>query len=55
MFKFLIEIFCKDTVIGLCPFEDIFSRKPYKNRQNSLFSKKYKNSKSFIDPIACYL
>ena len=58
MLKFLIDIFCKDTVIGLCPFDDIFSHRIYKNRQNRLFSKNYKKIKRismFIDPMACYL
>lgn len=58
MIKFLFDIFCKDTVIGLCPFEDIFSHRIYKNRQNRLFSQNYKRNKfkpRFIDPMACYL
>lgn len=55
MIKFLIDIFCKDTVVGLCPFEDIFSHRIYKNRRKRLFSQKYKTKPRFTDPMACYL
>ena len=55
MIKFIIDIFCKDTIIGLCPFDDIFSHRIYKNRQNRLFSENYKSNNGFTDPIACYL
>lgn len=56
MLKFIIDIFCKDTIIGLSQFEDIRYKRIYKNRQSSLFSQKYSNRKrNFTDPIACHL
>ena len=59
MIIFIIDIFCKDTVIGLCQFEDIKRRKLYKNNYSPLFKKsreqKVKYNPRFIDPIACHL
>ncbi len=59
MFKFIIDIFCKDTIIGLSDFADIRPNRIYKNKYNNLFSLKRKNKVRFInpftDPIACRL
>jgi hypothetical protein len=56
MLKFFIDIFCKDTIVGLSQFEDFSNVRIYKNRQSRLFSKKCLKSKNhFIDPIACRL
>jgi len=56
MLKYFIDIFCKDTIIGLSQFQDIRYKRIYKNRQSSLFSKKSSNIKyNFTDPIACHL
>ena len=57
MLKFFIDIFCKDTVVGLSQFDDIRYKRIYKNRQNRLFSEKYSlsNKPKFIDPIVCRL
>ena len=55
MLKFIIDIFCKDTIIGLSQFEDYNKKRIYKNRQSRLFSKGYsKQVNHFIDPIACH-
>ncbi len=37
MFNFIIDIFCKDTVIGLSGFENIRKNTIYKNKFSSLF------------------
>ncbi len=56
MFKYIIEIFCKDTIIGLSDFSDIRAVGIYKNRHKSLFKNKNKlYMKYFTDPIACRL
>ena len=58
MLNFLIDVFCKDTIIGLSQFEDIRKNRLYKNKYSPLF-KKVKNTKvninsSFIDQIVCH-
>ncbi len=57
MLNFLIDVFCKDTIIGLSQFEDIRKNRLYKNKYSSLFKKvknnKVKFSPRFIDQIAC--
>ena len=52
-----LDIFCKDTIVGLCQFEDIRYKRIFKNRQNRLFSKRniYYVKSNFTDPIACRL
>ena len=59
MFKFIIDIFCKDTIIGLSAFEDIKPRRIYKNKHKKLFKEKHDNVvrfyNPFIDPYACRL
>ena len=57
MIKYFIDIFCKDTIIGLCQFEDIKKRKRYKFKQKNspLFTKreepKIKFNNHFIGPM----
>ena len=57
MLNFLIDVFCKDTIIGLSQFEDIRKNRLYKNKYSSLFKKvknnKVKFSPRFSDQIAC--
>ncbi len=56
MFKFFIDVFCKDTIIGLSSFENIKKNKLYKNKYNKTsFKKNFHSKKNFIDPIACHL
>lgn len=57
MFKLIIDIFCKDTIIGLCAFENIKGNRIYKNRQYRLFLKNNneKNYLSFTDPFDYHL
>ncbi len=45
MLKFFIDVFCKDTVIGLCKFEDIQKNKLYKNKYSPLFKKREEHLK----------
>ena len=58
MIKFFIDIFCKDTIIGLCQFEDIKKRKAYRYKQKSspLFKKREEQNvrfdNHFIGPMA---
>lgn len=44
MFKYFIDIFCKDTVIGLSEFEYIRNNRLFKNKYSSLF----KNKKEYL-------
>ncbi len=58
MVKFIIDIFCKDTIIGLSQFDDIRKNRLYKNKYSPLF-KKVKNTKInfnplFIDQTVCH-
>ena len=61
MIKFFIDIFCKDTIIGLCQFEDIKTRKRRTYRKNNppLFKQreesKVKYDNYFIGPMAYHL
>ncbi len=56
MFKFFIDVFCKDTIIGLSGFNDIRTNRIYKNNCKTLFSaNKHRQKKNFIDPIVCRL
>lgn len=59
MVKFIIEIFCKDTIIGLCQFEDIRKNRLYKNKYSPLFKKReesrIKFNTMFIGQTACRL
>ncbi len=59
MLKFIIDVFCKDTVIGLSAFEDIRPNRIYKNKYKKLFKARQNNiirlNNKFIDPIACHL
>ncbi|MCD7878603.1 MAG: hypothetical protein LUG16_01565 [Candidatus Gastranaerophilales bacterium] len=56
MIKFFIDVYCKDTIIGLCPFENITANKVYKNKHSNLFQTQKKNfNPGFIDPILCHL
>lgn len=59
MLKFIIDIFCKDTIIGLCQFEDIKKRKIRRNNYSPLFKQKEEQKISFdnhfIGPIAYHL
>lgn len=58
MIKYFIDIFCKDTVIGLCQFEDIKKRRKhsYKKNYSSLFKPREEQNirfdNHFIGPIA---
>ena len=58
MIKFFIDIFCKDTIVGLCYFEDKRKRNTYKYKQkySPLYIKreehKIKFNNHFIGPIA---
>ncbi len=54
MFKFIIDIFCKDTIIGLSQFENIRKNSIYKNKYSSLFKEK-KNICNFTDRYAYHL
>lgn len=57
MFKFIVDIFFKDTIVGLSQLGDYRYKRIYKNRQQRLFSQQYLNNRrpKFIDPIACRL
>ncbi len=61
MIKYFIDIFCKDTIIGLCQFEDIKKRKRHKYQQkySPLFEQreeqKIKINNHFIGPMAYHL
>lgn len=59
MLNFIIEIFCKDTIIGLCSFEDIRKNRLYKNKYSPLFKKREESqirfNTRFIDPTVCRL
>ena len=56
MLKFIIDIFCKDTIIGLSDFADIRPNRIYKNKHKILFRKnKVRFINPFTDPIACRL
>ena len=59
MVKFIIDIFCKDTIIGLSQFEDIRKNKLYKNKYSPLFKKakkeKIRFNTLFIDQTAYHL
>ncbi len=56
MLRFLIDVFCKDTAIGLCELDGTLCSKIYKNSHYNLFRKKsYKSFLNFTDPIACRL
>lgn len=64
MFKFIIDIFCKDTVVGLTDIDEKkYNRhnikremRLYKNIYSPLFKKEIENTKKFkdkfTDPIA---
>ena len=48
MFRYLIDIFCKDTTIGLCQIERNKKNRIFKNKySNTLFNKKYNNNYFF--------
>ncbi len=49
MLAYIIDIFCKDTIIGLSQFEDIKRKTIYKNKYSSLFKerKEYPNKNPF--------
>ena len=59
MFSYIIDIFCKDTVVGLSGFSDIRRNTIYKNKYSPLFRKRREcqryNKYSFIDQFACHL
>lgn len=58
MFKFFIDVFCKDTIIGLNICDDIRKNRIYKNKYIRLFindKNLISKEKNFIDPIACHL
>ena len=59
MFSYIIDIFCKDTIVGLSQFEDIRKRKIYKNKYSSLFKPrkeyKYDINKPFTGQFAYHL
>ncbi len=57
MFKFIIEVFCKDTIVGLSQFSSDGSLPVFKNKHRNLFRvKKNKYSlNNFTDPIVCRL
>ena len=56
MFKFLLDVFCYEPIIGLCGINGSKKYKLYKNKHSKLFRKcAYEcsfNSQKFIDPIA---
>ena len=56
MIKFLLDVFCKDTIIGLSQFQDIKKVRNFKNKYCSLFSRKETpfSGKGFTDPILCH-
>lgn len=52
MFRYLFEIFCKDTIIGLCPLEKNKTTRIFKNKySNALFKSNYVKS-SFYNSFA---
>lgn len=55
MLKFFIDIFCKDTIIGLSQFEKIRKNSIYKNKYSSLFKERKKNIYKFTDRYAYHL
>ncbi len=55
MLKFFIDIFCKDTIIGLSDFEDIRRNCIYKNQYKNLFCTKEKKIYPFIGQIVYHL
>ena len=56
MLRFIIDVFCKDTAIGLSQFDDARSSRIYKNSHFPLFRiKTNKRFLNFTDPIACHL
>ncbi len=57
MIKFLVDVFCADTIIGLSDFSDIKADITRKKKLECLFTKQNKKvSKfNFTDPIACHL
>ena len=40
MFHYIIDIFCKDTIVGLSQFQDIKHNTIYKNKYSALFNTK---------------
>ena len=56
MIKFFIDVFCKDTIIGLSVLQDSSYLKIFKNKYSVLFSQNFiRFDKKFTDPIACHL
>ncbi len=57
MIKFLVDVFCADTIVGLSKFSDIKADNTKKNKLECLFSKQYNRTSkfNFTDPIACHL
>ncbi len=57
MIKFILDVFCKDTVIGLSQCEWGGRYRIYKNNQEFLFRsrKKPKAHNGITDPIAYHL
>ena len=58
MIKYILDIFCNDTIVGLCQIKGLYSNKLFKNNNNRLFEKYVNNnscSRKFIDPIAYHL
>ena len=59
MLSYIIDIFCKDTIVGLSQFEDVKKSRIYKNKYSSLFKTrkeyKHKGYKSFTGQFAYHL
>ncbi len=59
MIKYILDIFCNDTIIGLCQIDDLNKNKLFKNNQMRLFKQNSRNlggyNQKFIDPIAYHL
>lgn len=59
MIKYFIDIFCKDTVIGLCAIKETKRKKLYQKNYSPLFDKREETNinikNHFIGPIAYHL
>ena len=59
MLKFIIDIFCKDTIVGLSQFDSKRYKSLYKNKYSSLFKKtkeySYKRKYFSTDQYAYHL
>lgn len=55
MIKFLLDVFCADTIVGLSKFSDIKPKKDDFSSLKCFFYNQYSNNKlNFTDPTACH-